>query len=186
MRRCLLRWQDERLFPTCCVFEPLGHGFSLNLRLLMVLTHHDPHRRGRLTSHMAPDLQERLRADATRGLATASATPEPVIEPTRDEASHATPGLVAGAARASSPSASGVRPPTAPCARRGVDLCRLVLAPRGVLATTAAATTARPPPPGGPSPAGWSRASCTRASPPSAPAGPARRTAPAWRGTWRR
>jgi hypothetical protein len=47
------------------------------------------------------------------------ATPEPVIEPTRDEATHATPGLVAGAARASSPSASGVRPPTTPRARRG-------------------------------------------------------------------
>jgi hypothetical protein len=40
---------------------------------------------------MAPELQERLRADATRGLATAGSTPAPVIEPTRDEATHATP-----------------------------------------------------------------------------------------------
>jgi hypothetical protein len=57
----------------------------------MVLTHHDPHRRGRLTSAMAPDLLERLRAEATRGLATAGSTPEPVIEPTRDKANNATP-----------------------------------------------------------------------------------------------
>ena len=61
----------------------------------MVLTHHDPHRSGRLTSNMAPELQERLRADATRGLATGS-TPEPVIEPTRDEAHHVTPVLWPG------------------------------------------------------------------------------------------
>jgi hypothetical protein len=40
---------------------------------------------------MSPDLQERLRADATHGLATAGATPEPVIEPTRDETNHAIP-----------------------------------------------------------------------------------------------
>jgi hypothetical protein len=57
----------------------------------MVLTNYDPHRSGRLTSHMAPDLQERLRAEATRRLAAAGLTPEPVIEPTRDEPNHATP-----------------------------------------------------------------------------------------------
>jgi hypothetical protein len=34
MKRCLLRWQDERLFHTFCVFEHLGHGFSPNLRIL--------------------------------------------------------------------------------------------------------------------------------------------------------
>jgi hypothetical protein len=56
----------------------------------MVLTHHDPHRRGRLTSTMAPDLLECLRAEATRGLATAGSTPAPVIEPTPDEAHKAT------------------------------------------------------------------------------------------------
>ena len=65
----------------------------VSLRLLMVLTNQDQHRRGSLTSHMAPDLQERLLAEATRGLATAGATPEPVIEPTRDEASHTAPVL---------------------------------------------------------------------------------------------
>ena len=32
-----------------------------------------------------------LLAEATRGLATAGSTPEPVIEPTRDEANKATP-----------------------------------------------------------------------------------------------
>lgn len=68
----------------------------VSLRVLMVLTHQAQHRRGRLTSHMAPDLQERLLADATRGLATAGSTPEPVIEPTRDEASHAAPVLWPG------------------------------------------------------------------------------------------
>src|SRR5919109_1381737 len=91
MRRGGLRWHDERLFPTCCVCEHLGHGFSRHRRLLMVLTHHDHHRRGRLTSTMAPDLLERLRADATRGPATAGLTPAPVIEPTRDEATQVTP-----------------------------------------------------------------------------------------------
>jgi hypothetical protein len=40
---------------------------------------------------MSPDLQERLLADATRGLATAGSPPEPVIAPTRDEANHAPP-----------------------------------------------------------------------------------------------
>jgi hypothetical protein len=64
---------------------------TVSVRLLMVLTHHDQHRRGRLTSNIAPDLQERLLAEATRGLATAGVTPEPVIELTRDEANHATP-----------------------------------------------------------------------------------------------
>jgi hypothetical protein len=53
MRRCLLRWHDERLFPTFCVFEHLGHGFSLNLRFLIVLTNHDQHRRDRLTSNIS-------------------------------------------------------------------------------------------------------------------------------------
>jgi len=38
---------------------------------------------------MSPDLQERLRAEATRGLAAAGSTPEPVIEPTRGEAPRA-------------------------------------------------------------------------------------------------
>jgi len=38
MRRCLLRWQDERLFPTFCVFEPLCHGFSPNERFLRVFS----------------------------------------------------------------------------------------------------------------------------------------------------
>jgi hypothetical protein len=40
---------------------------------------------------MSPDLQERLLADAKRCLATAGSTPEPVIEPTHDEANNATP-----------------------------------------------------------------------------------------------
>jgi hypothetical protein len=30
MRHCLLRWQDERLFPTFGVFGYLCHRFSLN------------------------------------------------------------------------------------------------------------------------------------------------------------
>jgi len=38
MRRCLLRWQDERLFPTFCVFGHLCYGFSPNERFLRVLT----------------------------------------------------------------------------------------------------------------------------------------------------
>jgi hypothetical protein len=96
MRRCLLRWQDERLFPTFCVFEHLGHGFSLNLRFLIVLTNHDQHRRDRLTSNISPDLQERLLAEAKRCLATAGSTPEPVSEPTRDETNNATPVLWPG------------------------------------------------------------------------------------------
>jgi hypothetical protein len=37
------------------------------------------------------DLQESLLAEAKRCLATAGSTPGPVIEPTRDEANHATP-----------------------------------------------------------------------------------------------
>src|SRR6266850_1850798 len=40
---------------------------TVSVRLLMVLTHHDSHRRGRLTSTMAPDLLERLLAEAKRG-----------------------------------------------------------------------------------------------------------------------
>jgi hypothetical protein len=56
----------------------------------------------------------------------------------------------------------------------------------GTESTTAASHAVRPPPLGGPSPAGWPRASWTRASRPSAPAGPARHTAPARRCTWRR
>ena len=35
MRRCLLRWQDERLFPTFCVLRHLCHGFSSNERILL-------------------------------------------------------------------------------------------------------------------------------------------------------
>ena len=73
------------------MFEHLGHGFSLNLHFLIVLTNHDQHRRDRLTSNISPDLQERLLAEAKRCLATAGSTPEPVIEPTRHEANHATP-----------------------------------------------------------------------------------------------
>jgi hypothetical protein len=69
---------------------------TVSVRLLMVLTHHDQHRRGRLTSNIAPDLQERLLADATRCLATAGSTPEPVIEPTRDETNNTTPVLWPG------------------------------------------------------------------------------------------
>jgi hypothetical protein len=72
------------------VFEYLDHGCSLNLRVLMVLTNHDQHRRGRLMSNMSPDLQERLLADAKHCLATAGSRTEPVIEPTRDEANQAT------------------------------------------------------------------------------------------------
>jgi hypothetical protein len=91
MRRCLLKWQDERLFPTCCVFEHLGHGFSRHLRLLIVLTNNYQQRRGSLTYNISPDLQEHLLAEAKRCLATAGSTPEPVIEPIRDEANKATP-----------------------------------------------------------------------------------------------
>jgi hypothetical protein len=40
---------------------------------------------------MAPDLLERLLAEAKRCLATAGSTAEPVIEPTRDESSKTTP-----------------------------------------------------------------------------------------------
>jgi hypothetical protein len=69
---------------------------TVSVRLLMVLTHNDQHRRGRLTSNISPDLQERLLADATRCLATAGSTPEPVIEPTRDETHNATPVLWPG------------------------------------------------------------------------------------------
>jgi hypothetical protein len=75
----------------CCVCEYLGHGCSLHLRVLMVFTHHNQHRKGRLTSNMSPDLQERLLADAKRCLATAGSRPEPVIEPTRDEANQEVP-----------------------------------------------------------------------------------------------
>ena len=71
-------------------------------------------------------------------------------------------------------------------AQKCAGFCRLVLDPLGVLGPNAASHAARPPPPGGPSPAGWSRSSCTRSSRPSAPAGPARRNAPARRGTCRR
>jgi hypothetical protein len=39
---------------------------------------------------MFPDLSERLRPGATRCLAIAGSTPEPVIEPTPDEATNAT------------------------------------------------------------------------------------------------
>src|SRR4029450_13850506 len=38
MRRCLLRRQHERLFPTFYVSGHLCHGFSLNERFLRVLT----------------------------------------------------------------------------------------------------------------------------------------------------
>ena len=38
MRRCLLRRQDERLFPTFRVFVHLCRQFSLNKRFLQVLT----------------------------------------------------------------------------------------------------------------------------------------------------
>jgi hypothetical protein len=41
--------------------------------------------------NIAPDPQERRRAEATHGLATAGSTLEPVIEPTRGEAKQATP-----------------------------------------------------------------------------------------------
>jgi hypothetical protein len=34
----LLRWQDERLFPTFCVFEHLCYGFSPNERFLRVFS----------------------------------------------------------------------------------------------------------------------------------------------------
>jgi hypothetical protein len=64
---------------------------TVSVRLLLVLTHHDSHRSGRLTSTMAPDLLERLLAEAKRCLATAGSTAEPVIEPTRDESSKTTP-----------------------------------------------------------------------------------------------
>src|SRR5262245_15194449 len=35
MRLCLLRWQNESLFPTFCVFGHLCNGFSLNERILL-------------------------------------------------------------------------------------------------------------------------------------------------------
>src|SRR5882724_4407708 len=73
------------------VYRHAGDSPTVSLRLLIVLTNHDQHRRGSLTSNISPDLQERLLAEAQRGLATAGSTPEPVIEPIRDEANNATP-----------------------------------------------------------------------------------------------
>jgi len=100
---------------------------------------------------------------------------EPYHDPHRDA------GRLAAATRWASLSGRGVMPSTAPRARRGADRRRLVLNDLGVLGPNAASNVARPLPPGGPSPAGWSRSSCTRSSRPSAPAGPSRRNAPARR-----
>src|SRR5438132_8749577 len=96
MRRCVSRWQSERCSSAFGFCGRYLLGFLFHLRFLIVFTHNYQHRRGSLTSHIAPDLQDSLLADATAG-----AQPEPIIEPTRDEAGCLQRRRVHGAVRTS-------------------------------------------------------------------------------------
>src|SRR5437879_2099536 len=75
MRRCVSRWQSERCSSALGSCGRYLLGFLFHLRFLIVFTHNYQHRRGSLTLHIAPDLQDSLLADATRRLAPGHRVP---------------------------------------------------------------------------------------------------------------